>query len=137
VSIYFLEIGTKYLSLCPNEQIDPSVDWTVPDTLYQESRSIIKAIAKELELEIANFIRTSRTIEEAVADLTDNLSQQDTQYTVKNIVRAYFNEYIHILDEGQLEVKIILVKSEVPDRLTFAHIKEDLTKCDKRFLDGD
>jgi hypothetical protein len=91
VSIYFLEIGTKYLSLCPNEQIDPSVDWTVPDTLYQESRSIIKAIAKELELEIANFIRTSRTIEEAVADLTDNLSQQDTQYTVKNIVRAYFN----------------------------------------------
>jgi hypothetical protein len=42
-------------------------------------------------------LRTSRTIEEAVADLTDNLSQQDTQYTVKNIVRAYFNEYIDIL----------------------------------------
>jgi uncharacterized membrane-anchored protein YjiN (DUF445 family) len=120
-----------------SKQIDPFVDWTVPDTVYQESRSIIKAIAKELGLVIANFIRTSRTIEEAVADLTDNLSQHDNQYTLKNIVRAYFNEYIDILEEGQLDVKIIHVKSEVPDRLTFDHIKEDLTKCDKRFVDGD
>lgn len=36
-----------------------------------------------------------------------------------------------------MDVKIIHVKSDVPDRLTFAHIKEDLAKCDKRFADGD
>jgi hypothetical protein len=120
-----------------SKSTDPSADWSVPDALYQESRSIIKAIAKERKLTIPSFIMTSRTVDEAVSDLTADIGEYDNQYTVKNIVRASFNEYIDILEEEQLDVKIIHVKSEVPDRLTFAHIKEDLTKCDKRFADGD
>ncbi|ESU31676.1 hypothetical protein G3A_15285, partial [Bacillus sp. 17376] len=48
-----------------------------------------------------------------------------------------FNEYIDFLEDEQLDVKIIHVKSEVPEHLTFEHIKEDLAKCDKRFEEGD
>jgi hypothetical protein len=116
---------------------DPFADWTVADVLYQESRSIIKAIAKERNLNIPSFIPKSRTIDEAVSDLTAEIGEYDNQYTIKNIVRASFNEYIDILEEEQLDVKIIHVPSQVPDRLTFAHIKEDLAKCEKRFNEED
>lgn len=141
-AIEILEKTKSNLSDAINEYFDsrngdPFADWSVPDALYQESRSIIKAIAKERKLTIPSFIPTSRTIDEAVSDLTADIGEYDNQYTLRNIVRASFNEYIDILEEEQLDVKIIHVESEVPDRLTFAHIKEDLTKCDKRFADGD
>ncbi|MBB4826592.1 hypothetical protein HNO89_003852 [Sporosarcina luteola] len=112
-------------------------DISYADILYQESRSIIRAIAKEKELSIPKFVRTSRTIEEAVYDLTADIGQFDFPLNIINTVRTNFNVYIDILEEDRLDVRVIHVKSEIPDHLTFAHIKEDLKKCDKRLSDGD
>lgn len=58
-------------------------DRKVSDNLYQESRSIIKVIANERGLTIPDFIKTSRSIDEAVDDLTNELREYDSQYTVK------------------------------------------------------
>lgn len=107
------------------------------DLLYQESRSIIKAIARDKELTVPNFIAGTRTIDEAVSDMAEDLGQFDYPLYLINSVRKKFNEYIDILEDEQLDVKVIRVESTVPNHLTFLHIKEDLKKCDKRLIDGD
>lgn len=120
-----------------SSNLGPTIDVYEADVLYQESRSIIKLIAKEKDITIPSFVLTSRTIEEAIYDITADISQYNHPSDILFTVRTNFNVYIDILEEERLDIKVIHVKSEIPDHLTFAHIKEDLTKCDKRLEIGD
>lgn len=107
------------------------------DSIFKESRTIIKALASKDELKIPEFMKASRTLNEALDHLTAEMGMNENQYTLQSYVRYSFNEYIDYLEDEQLDVKIIHVVSEVPNRLTFEHIKEDLAKCEKRFNEED
>jgi hypothetical protein len=65
------------------------------------------------------------------------LQRDDNQYTLKSYVRTSINEYVDYLEDEQIDVKIIHVPCYTPEHLTFAHIKEDLKKCEKRFNEED
>lgn len=141
-AIETLEITKSNLCNAINKYFDNSkdnliIDISKEDLLYQSSRSIIQVISKEKNISVPDFIVTSRTIEEAVSDIVESLGQYDHPSNLINNVRISLNEYIDILEEEQLDVTIIHVKSEIPKHLTFAHIKEDLMKCEKRLADGD
>lgn len=120
-----------------NGNVDPFVESTYVDTLYQESRSIIKLLARKQDIKVPLFIRSCRTLDEVVDYLTSNMDREDNQFTLRGSVVASYNEYIDYLEDEQIDVKIIHVPSEVPNHLTFAHIKEDLAKCEKRFNEED
>lgn len=113
------------------------VDRVVADTFYQESRIIIKALARKLNINVPPFIRGCRTLEEVVDYLTNEMDRDDSFFTLKSNVKSSMNEYIDYLEDEQIDVKIIHVPSEIPEHLTFAHIKEDLAKCEQRFSKED
>ncbi|MBM4764795.1 abortive infection family protein [Bacillus sp. B15-48] len=116
---------------------DPFADNTIAEVLYQESRIIIKELARKKEIKLPEFIKICRTIDEVVDYLMADMEEYDTQYTLKNFVRMSINEYVDYLEDEQIDVKIIHVPCETPEHLTFAHIKEDLAKCEKRFNEED
>lgn len=116
---------------------DPFADNSVPDMLYRECRIVIKKLATDKKAVIPNFIKNNRTIDELVNELTSEMESRETLSTLSTYVRTHINEFIDYLEDEQLDVKIIHVKSEIPEHLTYAHILEDLAKCDKRFDDGD
>lgn len=107
------------------------------NSLYRESRLIIKRLAKEMEIEVPVFIDDCRTVEEVVNNITLNMGLNDSQYTLINEVSAKFNMFIDYLEDNNMDVKIIHVKCDIPEHLTFNHIKSDLENCDKRFYAGD
>ncbi|MBT2722853.1 abortive infection family protein [Bacillus sp. ISL-46] len=107
------------------------------ENFYEESRNIIKAIARKQNIKVPDFTQASRNLTEAVYFLTTNLDRDENEYTLKQYVRSCFNEYLDYLEDEQIDVRIIHVPSQIPARLTFAHIKEDLAKCEKRFNEED
>jgi hypothetical protein len=105
--------------------------------LYEESRTIIKALARKQNVKVPEFLLASRNLKEAMEFLTTNMDRYENEDTIKGYVRSTFNEYLDYLEDEQIDVNIIHVPSQIPDRLTFAHIKEDLAKCEKRFNEED
>lgn len=105
--------------------------------LYKECRVIIRKIAKEREVIFPKFIQGSRTIDEVVTYLSNEMNSDDTQSTLTSKVTACFNEFIDYLEEEQLDVKIVHVECEVPTELTFYHILESIKKCESRIKDED
>jgi hypothetical protein len=109
----------------------------VDDIFYEDSRYIIKGLAKKQSIKVPDFIKSGRTLSEAMEYLTTNMERDHNEYTLKGYVRSCINEFIDYLEDEQIDIKIIHVPSKIPDRLTFAHIKEDLAKCEKRFIEED
>lgn len=136
--LHYLEEGfSSGRSEYPIGDEDPFKAQSEGDSLYQESRTIIKAIARKQNVKVPDFVRESRTVAEAVDSLTSDMGMNENQYTLQSYVRSSFNGFIDYLEDEQIDVKIIHVPCKVPDRLTFAHIKEDLAKCEKRFNEKD
>jgi len=127
----------EYRSNPFGEEEDPFISIILGDTMYQDSRTIIKTLANKQNVKVPDFITGSRTISEAVICLTSNMGMNDNEWTLQSYVRSSFNVFIDYLEDEQIDVKIIHVPSQIPDRLTFAHIKEDLAKCEKRFNEED
>jgi hypothetical protein len=117
--------------------VNVGIGLNVADAIYQDSRIIIRNLAKEHKMEIPVFIKESRTINEALNHITNNIDQYDNEYTLTQYVNSCFNGFIDLLEDEQIDVQIIHVPSEIPEHLTFAHIKEDLAKCEKRFNEED
>lgn len=117
--------------------LDPFANHALIDAIYQECRTIIKALARKQNIKVPQFIRGCRTVDEVVDLLTNEMAINDNKYTLKSYIKTAFNEYIDYLEDEQIDVKIIHVPSQIPDSLTFAHIKEDLAKCEKRFDEED
>lgn len=141
-TIEMLEKTKNYLCQSIDEYFDsrskdPFADYAFADAIYQESRTIIKALARNQNIKLPDFIKSSRSVDEAIDNLTTDMHMDDNEYTLKSYVRSCINEYIDYLEDEQIDVKIIHVPSQIPDRLTFAHIKEDLAKCEKRFNEED
>ncbi|MFD1735372.1 abortive infection family protein [Bacillus salitolerans] len=116
---------------------DPFFSIMEKDTMYQESRIIIKELAKKHNIKLPEFIKGSRAISEAVDYLTSDMGMNENQFTLQSYVRTVFNRFIDYLEDEQIDVQIVHVNSRIPDRLTFSHIKEDLVKCEKRFNEED
>lgn len=107
------------------------------DTNYQEVRLIIKRLAEEMGVNTPPYIKDCRTIDEAVTYIFNSGGDMADEFSLKNWINIEFNQYIDYLEENQIEVKIIHVPCETPEHLTFAHIIEDLAKCEKRFNEED
>jgi Abortive infection C-terminus len=112
-------------------------DLSVEDVLWQESRIIIKRLAKELNKNMPLFIKECRTLNEVITSLTWDLGPNDNEYSIKAYVNSELNIYIDYLEDEHIDVKIIHVDCETPDHLTYAHILEDIAKCEKRFNEED
>jgi uncharacterized protein YqgV (UPF0045/DUF77 family) len=119
-------------------KVDIFTDKKTQEKLYRDSRVIIKKIAQEHgEVKVPQFIRVSRTIDEVVAFLSNEMERDDNQFTLKGIVTASFNEFIDYLEDERIDIQVVHVACEVPDELTFEHILESIQKCENRIKDED
>lgn len=109
----------------------------VDDAIWQESRIIMKRIAKEEKYTLPGFISECRTLDEAINCISAEMEMHDNEFTLKNYVNTTLNLYMDYLEEQQIDVKIIRVECETPEHLTYAHILEDINKIEKRFNEED
>ncbi|MDQ0205231.1 abortive infection family protein [Alkalicoccobacillus murimartini] len=136
-AIETLEVSKNNLKMAISEYFnndaDPFKETVKADSLFKDCRNIIKRlIPLKDSFSMPLFLRTSRSIEEAVNYLTSNLEYEENLYTINSHIILSFNEFIDYLEEEQIDVKIIHVECEVPKELTFIHILESISKCEDR-----
>ncbi|MEB2263611.1 abortive infection family protein [Priestia megaterium] len=101
---------------------------------FRKARIIIRKLSQEGGIEIPSFIKVCRTIEEAIEDLFSDEQPANVQV---NYVSQQFNQYIDILEEQSIDVKIVHVECEIPNGLTFESILEAVEKCENRINNDD
>ncbi|WP_176541117.1 MULTISPECIES: abortive infection family protein [unclassified Bacillus (in: firmicutes)] len=107
------------------------------ETFYDESRKVIRSLARKRNIKVPDFLQASRTLDEAVYYLTTSMDINDNEYTIKQYIRTCFNEYLDYMEDEQIDVQIVHVECEIPEDLTFKHIVESIQKCENRINNED
>ncbi|MGX1373853.1 hypothetical protein RKD56_000971 [Priestia megaterium] len=104
------------------------------DEDFQQARLMIFKLCREKEMEIPNILRDSRSVEEFIQFLLFDNSPYGENMTY---ISSIFNPFVDMLELENIEIKILHIECKVPEELSYNHILEDISKCEKRIETGD
>ena len=102
---------------------------------FLKARQIIRAIAKQKNIEVPIYIERNRSMKELLEDL--GYESGFGQESYNGVISTMFNTFSSYIEDNMYEVKIVEIKCDVPKNLTFENIKRDLNNCEIRIESND
>lgn len=105
---------------------------------FREVRSLIIAYCNEKNIEIPRIIKECRSIKELILRIEARGHNNDTSlYEDISEISEAFNPFIDEIEFQNIEIKIINIECEVPQKLNYKEITDYINKCDVRINIGD
>ncbi|ARC67103.1 hypothetical protein B14_04140 [Bacillus licheniformis] len=131
INIYTMYIGSN--QFLPNNYYD-----YLTEEEYREARSLIIAYCQEKNIEVPNLIKECRSINELIYRIEARAHNNNTSlYEDIYEISEAFNPFIDEIELQNIEIKIINIECEVPQKLNYNDILDYINKCDARIKNGD